>query len=282
MKTILLPLVDDDSAASATETAFMIARRFGSYIEGMFVRAPMPMVSHGPVPAHFLGQYRDFWDHNAESARQRFAAFMNTHNVPFREIGVRSDQPTAWWSEREGERDAVIGSYGRLFGLIVICRTPPEVSPDWMGACEAALFYGGRPVIVSSGRIPQTVGETVVVAWNGSTETARTLALGWPILRGARSIHVLSVSGASGGMVAGPSGEEVAAHLMRDGLNATARTVPAKGRSAATTLLAEARALGADLLVKGAFTRSRLQQMIFGGTTRQILAEADLPLLIAH
>jgi nucleotide-binding universal stress UspA family protein len=282
MKTILLPLVDDDSAASATETAFMIARRFGSYIEGMFVRAPMPTMSHGPIPSHFLGQYRDFWDHNAERARQRFAAFMNTHNVPFREIAVRSDQPTAWWSEREGERDAVIGTYGRLFGLIVICRTPPEVSPDWMGACEAALFYSGRPVIVSSGRVPETVGETIVVAWNGSTETARTLALGWPILRGARAIHVLSVAGASGGMVAGPSGEEVAAHLVRDGLNATARTVPAKGRSAATALLAEARALGADLLVKGAFTRSRLQQMIFGGTTRQILAESDIPVLIAH
>ncbi|WP_316976060.1 universal stress protein [Shumkonia mesophila] len=282
MKTILLPLVDDDSATGAIETTFLIAQRFGSYIEGLFVRAPLPVVSHGPVPPHFLGQYRDFWDQNAERARRRFAAFMNERNVPFREIAVRSDQPTAWWREQEGERDAVVGSYGRLFRLIVICRTPPEVAPDWMGACEAALFYSGRPVVVSSGRVPETVGETVVVAWNGSTETARTLALGWPILRGARSIHVLSVSGASGGMVAGPSGEEVAAHMAREGLNATARTVPAKGRSAGTALLAEAHALGADLLVKGAFTRSRLQQMIFGGTTRQILAEADIPVLIAH
>lgn len=282
MKTILLPLVDDDSAASATETALLIGRRFGSYIEGLFVRAPLPMVSHGPVPPHFLGQYRDFWDQNAERARRRFGAFMNERNVPFREITVRSDQPTAWWREQEGDRDAVIGSYGRLFGLIVIGRTPPGFSPDWMGACEAAIFYSGRPVVVSAGQVPQTVGETVVVAWNGSTETARTLGLGWPILRGARMIHVLTVSGASGGMVPGPSAEEVAAHMVRDGLNATARTVPAKGRSAAATLLAEARALGADLLVKGAFTRSRLQQLIFGGTTRQILAEADIPVLIAH
>jgi nucleotide-binding universal stress UspA family protein len=282
MKTILLPLGDDDSAASALETTYMIAGRFGSYVEGLFVRAPLPVVSHGPVPPHFLGQYHAFWDDSAERARRRFTAFMNARDVPFREIAVRSDQPTAWWREQEGERDAVIGSYGRLFSLIVICRTPPEVSPDWMAACEAALFYSGRPVVVSPRHVPQTVGETVVVAWNGSTETARTLALGWPILRGAQAIHVLSVSGASGGMVAGPSGEEVAAHMARAGLNAAARTVPAKGRSAATTLLAEARALGADLLVKGAFTRSRLQQMIFGGTTRQILAEADIPVLIAH
>ena len=178
MKTILLPLVDDDSVAYAAETALLIARRFGSYIEGLFVRAPVPMVSHGPVPPHFLGQYREFWDHNAEGARRRFAAFMNERNVPFREITVRSEQPTAWWREQEGERAAVIGSYGRLFGLVVIGRTPPEVAPDWMDGCEAALFLSGRPVIVSAGRVPQTVGETVVVAWNGSTETARTLEIG--------------------------------------------------------------------------------------------------------
>ncbi|MDX9860040.1 MAG: universal stress protein [Rhodospirillales bacterium] len=282
MKTILLPLVDDVSAASATETALLIARRFGSYIEGLFVRSPLPVVSHGPVPPYFLGQYREFWDQNAERARRRFAAFMNERDVPFREISVRSEEPTAWWREKEGDRDAVIGSYGRLFGLIVICRTPPDVSPDWMGVCEAAIFYSGRPVVVSARQVPRSLGEIVVVAWNGSTETARTLGLGWPILRGARTIHVVSVSGASGGMVPGPSGEEVAAHMVRDGLNATARTVPANGRSAAAALLAEARALGADLVVKGAFTRSRLQQMIFGGTTREILAEADIPVLIAH
>jgi len=282
MKTILLPVVDDEAAAVATETAFLIARRFGSYIEGLFVRTPLPMVSHGPVPPHFLPQYREFWDQNAERARRRFAAMMNERNVPFREITVRSDQPTAWWREMEGERDAVVGSYGRLFDLVVIGRTPPEVSPDWMAACEAALFYSGRPVVVGPPQAPRTVGETVVVAWNGSTETARTIALGWPILRGAQSITVLSVSDASGGMVPGPPGEEVAAHMVRAGVNATARTVAAKGRSAGEVVLAEARALGADLLVKGAFTRSRLQQMIFGGTTRRILAEADLPLLIAH
>ena len=36
------------------------------------------------------------------------------------------------------------------------------------------------------------------------------------------------------------------------------------------------------LLVKGAFTQSRLRQMIFGGTTSHILANAELPVLMAH
>ena len=42
-------------------------------------------------------------------------------------------------------------------------------------------------------------------------------------------------------------------------------------------ILAHANALGCDLLIKGAYTQSRLQQIIFGGTTRYILSNAELP-----
>ena len=41
-------------------------------------------------------------------------------------------------------------------------------------------------------------------------------------------------------------------------------------------------AMGCDLLVKGAYTQSRLRQLIFGGATRHILAHAALPVLMAH
>ena len=47
-------------------------------------------------------------------------------------------------------------------------------------------------------------------------------------------------------------------------------------------ILAEAKAQGADLLVKGAYTQSRLRQMIFGGATSHILGAAELPVFFAH
>jgi nucleotide-binding universal stress UspA family protein len=40
--------------------------------------------------------------------------------------------------------------------------------------------------------------------------------------------------------------------------------------------------LGCDLLVKGAYTQSRLRQMIFGGATRHIIMEAEIPVILAH
>ncbi|MGC2394007.1 MAG: universal stress protein, partial [Methylovirgula sp.] len=47
-------------------------------------------------------------------------------------------------------------------------------------------------------------------------------------------------------------------------------------------VLVTARSVGADLLIKGGYTQSRLRQMIFGGATSQILAEANLPVFMAH
>jgi nucleotide-binding universal stress UspA family protein len=35
-------------------------------------------------------------------------------------------------------------------------------------------------------------------------------------------------------------------------------------------------------VIKGAYTQSRLRQMIFGGTTRYVLGNAELPVLMAH
>ena len=58
--------------------------------------------------------------------------------------------------------------------------------------------------------------------------------------------------------------------------------MPPGDRTTGQAILHETRELGADLLIKGAYTQSRLRQMIFGGATSHILAEADLPVLMAN
>jgi nucleotide-binding universal stress UspA family protein len=82
--------------------------------------------------------------------------------------------------------------------------------------------------------------------------------------------------------VPGPSAAELARNLQRHGLAVEWREVPPGSRSVGEAILAEARAVEADLLIKGAYTQSRLRQMIFGGATSHILAEAELPVLMAN
>jgi len=101
-----------------------------------------------------------------------------------------------------------------------------------------------------------------------------------PFFGAAQRITILTVEVAT---VAGPSGEQMAHSLAMSGIKAETITLKPTGkRSAGETILAKADELGCDLIVKGAYTQSRLRQMIFGGTTRHILANAKLPVLMAH
>ncbi len=118
-----------------------------------------------------------------------------------------------------------------------------------------------------------------MVAWNGSTESARSVAFAMPFLANAREVHVLSVEG---GSVSGPDARALEQHLVRHGIAATSSEVSPGDRSIGQAILEEADARGADLLVKGAYTHSRLRQMFFGGATSHILAEAEIPVLMAH
>jgi nucleotide-binding universal stress UspA family protein len=70
--------------------------------------------------------------------------------------------------------------------------------------------------------------------------------------------------------------------LRYNGIAAEPVSVELRGRSTGEAVLAAAATEGADLLIKGAFTRSRLQQMIFGGATSHIMQHAQLPVLMAH
>ena len=116
--------------------------------------------------------------------------------------------------------------------------------------------------MVPSGKHP-TVGKHMVIAWNASTETARCVAMAMPLFRRAESIEVISVDGA---MVDGPSSAELAVSLRRRGLKVTARHLPAGSKAPGPTIIEAAQAAGADMIVKGAYTQSRLRHMIFGLT----------------
>lgn len=278
---MLLPFQDDDIAQAALETAELIATRHGSHIEGLFV-LPQPQIVAGEgiaLPGVYLTQMAEDGRKLADAARDRFSKHMNEQGIPFQEMKEGADTPTAGWREIEGLESQIVGDHGRLFDLVVVARTTKYYAGDWNIICEAALFESGRPVLIAAAKKPERMGENIVIVWNHSTETARTVALGMSLLHGAKSVTVLTVEGCT---VPGPSGEELANHLLRNGINAVAASVDSRDRSGGLAALEAAQSIGADLIVKGAYTHTRLRQMIFGGVTRHILAHAEIPVLMAH
>src|ERR1051326_4245805 len=148
-------------------------------------------------------------------------------------------------------------------------------------ALPRARGVGGRPVLMVPKDGWKALGETVAVAWNGSTETALTVALGMPFLAQAREVVIVAV-GPQHMPEPGPTGEELARTLERHGVPVSLRTAYGRQKPQGESFLKEALAAGADLMLKGAYTQSRIRQMIFGGATRHIIMESPIPVLMAR
>lgn len=281
MLSILVPLEDSDDLPSILTTALRLAQRHGSYVEGICLRQNMADVmiyagiAGSPIDTEEMA--REDRDRIAR-ARRRFEAAAADHGLPLDDRGGTAGQPTAFFKTDTPAGDDFFGRYARIFDVTVLGQPDRRGMILRTATLETALFDGGRAVLLAPPMAPETLGETVVIAWNGSTETARAVALARPFLAAAKRRIVLTVEG---GMVPGPDGEAAARSLARVGLEAEMRHVP-QGHGTGPTILAECRALGADLLIKGAYTTSRLRQMIFGGATSHIIEMAHLPVFLAH
>jgi nucleotide-binding universal stress UspA family protein len=276
MKTILIPTEDHDAMPAVLEGARLIAHAFGSYMEGFAVR-PSPATYVTVEPVSSLAISGAYEGDSARQARNLFESFMHRHKIPHAE-----KEPAVYsfgWPREDPEEDSFIGSYGRVFDLIALGRPGPEPQNPRTPPLEIALFDSGRPVLIVPAATPKTIGRNILIHWNRSTQQARTTAFAMPLLHKAEKVTVLMVEG---GTVPGPSGEEAVHHLRRNGIKADAITVKPRTRSPGEVVLEHATSLGCDLLVKCAYTQSRLRQMIFGGATRHILSHATLPVLMAH
>ena len=279
MKTILVPM-DNHDMRSALETALLLGQRNNSYIEGFALRwQVIELVAGidvmGGVP---LDKFKEDVEEEAKKAKQVFKIFMQEHGVP------RSTETTEsvsfGWLDDASEGESFIGSYGRVFDVIVMKRRDEHSGPMHDRAIEAGLFESGRPILLSPPLPPRQIATNVLIAWNCSTEQARAIALAMPLLQTADRITVLTVISGTG--VAGPSAEQLIRYLRRNGIVAEAKRVELDSRSTGEAILATAQSLGCDLLIKGAYTQSRLRQWIFGGATQHVLENAALPVLLAN
>jgi nucleotide-binding universal stress UspA family protein len=157
----------------------------------------------------------------------------------------------------------------------------PEGSVDLPGALALAA---GRPVLAVpyAGRFP-TLGERVLVAWNAGREAVRAVNDALPVLRLAKSVVVLAVNPKGGATQHGEQpGADIALHLARHGVKAEAMRAISDEIDPGDVILSRAADIGADMLVMGAFGRSRLRELVLGGVTRHILKHMTVPALLSH
>lgn len=146
---------------------------------------------------------------------------------------------------------------------------------------EAAMFGGGRPVVIlPRGKAPASLAH-IAVAWDGGRASARALGDAMPLLEKSKKITVLTVLDEKP-LKEKDAGQRLAGELERRGLPVAFKAINAEDQAIDTTLQEHAIAAGADLLVMGAFGHSRLRDFVLGGATKGVLTDLRMPVMLSH
>ena len=286
IRTMLVPLDGSEAAGSALKLAFIAAHDLQAHVDVLHVsadpREAVPLLGEGMSGA-MIEEMIEMAEASAKektaTARTMFDTAVSKQGIPVVAGPQVKDGVSAAWIEDKGREEEVSVWRGRLSDLIVIGRPTGGADASKTMTLKAALTETGRPVLVAPPVVPETLGRKVAVSWNGSREAARAVASALPLIERSGSVVILTADTDRTSVSMAP---ELAAYLAWHGITAEPRTFSPEGRGVGEALLKECAEANADLLVLGAYTRSRMRQLLMGGVTTHVLAAAEVPLLMTR
>ncbi len=181
MKNILVPVELHSSVESVFQTAALLAKRFGGHIEGLALGPDLPDLVAFDMPVSWTVADQTQWKELADEAQRKFESVMAASGLH------QSGSGPGWrWAGDRSFGDSQVASYGRVFDITILGRPGSERGDPRLATAEACLFESGRPILLAPPEAPQNLGETIVISWNRSTETARSVAVGMPLLLQAK------------------------------------------------------------------------------------------------
>jgi nucleotide-binding universal stress UspA family protein len=284
IRKILLPLTGTGAGEAALTAALMTARAYDAHVTALHVRVDSrdvaPLAGEGLSGAmieEMMAATEKESSDRAHAVRAMFDRFVAEHDVIVAEARPCSDHATASFAAVTGREDDLVAQLGRLADLTVVPH--PETGQDVSSsdALHAVLFDSGRPVLIAPQTAPETIGTRICIAWNGTAESASAVMSAIPWLQRAKAVRILS---AGEYQRRGPAAQDLAAYLALHRVDGEVAPFHMVNNSVGRGLLAAAAEFDADLLVMGAYSHSRLRQLILGGVTSHVLQHAALPVLM--
>ncbi|MGR3782103.1 MAG: universal stress protein [Albimonas sp.] len=276
IKNILVGWTGLPGAEDALHVAALMARKHDAHLTGLLVHgtsrtaaALAPWISSSAAAPL------------VEAERERRAAIAAAFHELTREL--ERDRPgKTHYLEVAAEPDVGLVEAARVYDIVVVGRDEADGETAHLAPHPDLLALRcGRPVlIVPPGYRTERLVDRAILAWDGGKAAARALADAMAILETHAPVSVVTVGEPDAARRC--EGREVVAHLARHGIQTDLRRAergPGGVAAALREALAEHRS---GLLVMGAYEHSRLAEEVFGGVTRRILAELDVPVLMAH
>ena len=261
--------------------AVALAQRWGSHVVGVhvvFAGVTLPLcmdfaVGHKAI--HSVVAYAQRLDADAEAS----AAMLAEH---FRSLCVRFNVDGEFRPicRRKTAAEAILDALHS--DLVVVGNPQPHGLPDDMSP-ESMLLASGVPVlIVPNAWDGRTIGDKILIGWNGSRAARRAISDSMAFLVAAKSVTVLVIDPIERPWHGEEPGADIALNLARHGACPHVARLDSNDAPIAQIMLGEAVHNGSDLLVIGAYSHARWRELLFGGTTRTLLTETPVPILVSR
>ncbi|MBB3977937.1 nucleotide-binding universal stress UspA family protein [Rhizobium azooxidifex] len=277
-RTITAVLSTAEDAEKVTRHAIALAERHGAHLVGVHAETPIVVTIAAPM---------EFPDPNAIMEQQAQAREVSQSiERTFRTLAQRSGVSHEWrlFTGSAGYSASGVIDSARGSDLVVAIQLDPSGDGPSRADIEDLLYESGRPLcLISDAVAGPEVPDRVLIAWNGTRESARAVFDALPLLKEAKEIEVFSVNPPEDAtQSAGLSGSEIAGALTRHGLKVSLTSVKSGGDTVAHVINRRVSETGANLLVMGAFSHSWLRHRLFGGVTSAMMKELRVPAIMSR
>lgn len=281
-KTITVFLDASPTGQKRAAHAASLAQRWGAHLVGVHV--VYAGVSLPPYMANARGKgaynqvidYERQLDSNAEAVARQVGAHFTALCAELKVSGE---------FRAIGRENSVAEAIGIAFhcDLVIVGHPEPHGLPDGLSLEKLLLVSGAPLLIVPNAWKGETIGTRILIGWNATRQARRAVADSMAFLIAAQSVTVLTIDSRERRLFGeGGDGADIAAHLDRHGAHVVLEQIPSHGFSIPAILLGYSEQCSSDLLVIGAYSHARLRELLFGGTTRTLLAQTPMPTLISR
>ena len=286
MRVILVPVADRPECIVALEAAFDLAEGLSANIVGCHVR-PHRKEKHPSSGSRRLTMLleggslpelsEDAIHLNSRNAQRLFKEMARRRDLRMAKTPRFEDHPLAYWNEMVGDPEKVLGIVGPVSDCVVVSRARPKGSGPARAFMLAALLGTGKPLLILPQKKQASVGKRIVIGWDQGVQAAAAMTAALPLLKRAEQVNIVCCGEETD---PGPKTSQAQAYLRHWGIDSEVHRE--KGRDAPCELIDVYEKTRSDLLVMGAYSRSRLRERVLGGMTHEILFNSRLPVFALH
>jgi len=272
-KSIMVYVDFDEQSEARIGLAADLAKRFDAMLIGI---AGWPLRKSGSL-THSEMEYPS----TEENLQAKIAEELERLGEMFRRCAGSAPRSIEWRSSPHFPNE-VVAAQARAADLVIIGRDPLRGDNFHTFDPGAIILACGRPVLVLPSGISRLNASHIMIAWKDTREARRAVSDALPLLKQADDVTIAAVGPQEIELSMREQVDDVADYLERHGVKIAAKVATSTRDADVHVLLELADEHKADLIVAGAYGRSRLSEWIFGGVTRTLLTASKVPMLFAN